>query len=258
MLNNLLISAFRRNLSVNCCKMAINIGGMRISYRNPHDTFDIQNLASKNPYKQFTAWFEEAKEHKQIEEPNAMCIATATPDGRPSNRIVLLKSFGDPDEAGGGFVFFTNYDSRKAKELESNPFASIVIYWEPLRRSVRIEGRVERVDENQSDEYFLSRPFDSQIGAIVSHQSSVIPSRDVLTSKEAEVRKECAEGSRKLQRPENWGGYRVIPEIFEFWQGQSNRIHDRLRFRIPAKDDVIDPELSIPGEKGWIIERLSP
>lgn len=238
--------------------MAVDIGGMRTPYRSVKDTFDVTDLVSKNPYQQFQAWFEVAKSHESIGEANAMCLATATPSGRPSNRMVLLKSFGDPASDGGGFVFFTNYESRKGKELESNPYAALVFYWEPLKRSVRIEGRVERVEPSKSTEYFLSRPFDSQIGAAVSNQSSVIPSREVLSKKEAELRLEHEQGTKQLTRPENWGGYRVIPDSFEFWQGQSNRIHDRLRFRIPESGEQLDPAVSVEGENGWILERLAP
>ena len=240
--------------------MAVDIGGMRKPYHDKSDVFDFKDLVSKEPFQQFKSWFEAASSNEKIYEANAMCLSTATPDGIPSARMVLLKKFG-PE----GFSFFTNYTSRKAQELESNPRAALVFYWEPLQRSVRVEGSVERLTEAESLQYFRSRPISSQIGACVSNQSQVIPDRAVLTDKETEllaVYGEGGEGEGEKDRPEvpkpDWGGYRVVPSVVEFWQGQSTRIHDRIRFRISREGETLDPAVSRQGDDGWIIERLAP
>lgn len=167
-----------------------------------------------------------------------MTVATATSSGQPSARIVLLRTF---DES--GFVFYTNYESRKGKELLENPRASLVFHWGELSRSVRIEGDVEKVSTQTSDEYYQSRPFGNQLAAYVSHQSEVIKSREIIDSRARELEEEYR--NRKIPRPEYWGGYRVIPSSFEFWQARPNRLHDRLRY-IPHHDG------------GWQIQRLSP
>ena len=148
--------------------MAVDIGGMRKPYHEKSDFFDFKDLVAKEPFEQFKGWFEEASKHSGIYEANAMCLSTATPDGIPSSRMVLLKKYG-PE----GFTFFTNYTSRKAQELDSNPRAALMFYWEPLQRSVRVEGRVARIEEEDSLAYFRSRPISSQIGACVSNQSKV-------------------------------------------------------------------------------------
>ena len=148
--------------------MSVDIGGMRKPYHDKSDFFDFKDLAAREPFDQFKAWFDEASKHENIYEANAMCLSTATRDGIPSARMVLLKKYG-PE----GFTFYTNYTSRKAGELDSNPRAALVFYWEPLQRSVRVEGKVERVGEEESTNYFHSRPVSSQIGACVSEQSKV-------------------------------------------------------------------------------------
>ena len=191
-----------------------------------------------DPLRQFARWMNEAIQANLIE-PNAMTLATSTPDGRPSARMVLLKGF---DEH--GFVFYTNYESRKGRELTGNPFAALVIFWVEMERQVRIEGRIERVTAEQSDRYFASRPQGSQLGAVVSAQSQVIPNRGVLEQRLRELETEYA--GKDIPRPAHWGGFRVVPASIEFWQGRQNRLHDRLRFR---RDGVGDP---------WIVERLSP
>jgi pyridoxamine 5'-phosphate oxidase len=172
-----------------------------------------------------------------VNESNAMALATADANGRPSVRIVLLKGFDD-----AGAVFYTNYDSRKGGELTANPWASAVLLWHPLQRQVRIEGRVRRVDEAESDAYFASRPRGAQIGAAASHQSQPVGDRAQLEEQVADVER-TFEG-RDVERPDQWGGYRLALEVVEFWQGRANRVHDRLRFT-RAGD-------------GWSRERLQP
>jgi pyridoxamine 5'-phosphate oxidase len=190
-----------------------------------------------DPIAQFRAWFAEELAAAPIE-PNAMTLATATPDGHPSARMVLLKGF---DAA--GFVFHTNYEGRKGHELERNPWAALVFYWPELERQVRVEGRVERLEQEGSDAYFASRPTGSQLGAWASRQSAVLPDRAALERDLAEVTARFA--GQPVPRPPFWGGYRVVPKAIEFWQGRQDRLHDRLRYRRGA-------------DGGWVIERLSP
>jgi len=234
--------------------MAVDIGGMRKPYHDKSDFFDFKDLVAREPFEQFKAWFDEASKNEKIYEANAMCLSTATPDGIPSSRMVLLKKYG-PE----GFTFFTNYTSRKAGELDTNPRAALVFYWEPLQRSVRVEGSVARIGEEESLAYFRSRPLSSQIGACVSDQSKVIRDRSVLTDRDKELtaRYKAEEGGEEVPKP-SWGGYRVVPSMVEFWQGQSNRIHDRLRFRKPGDGEKMDPGMFVEGEDGWVIERLAP
>ena len=175
-----------------------------------------------DPIDQFQHWFEEALE-ADLHEPNAMTLATATPDGKPSARIVLLKGF---DER--GFVFYTNYGGRKARELEQNPNCSLTFYWGELERQVRIEGRAARVTGEESDTYFASRPRGSQLGAWASEQSRPVENRTELEERLKELEEEY-EG-REIPRPPFWGGYRVEPQRMEFWQGRENRLHDRLLY----------------------------
>jgi pyridoxamine-phosphate oxidase len=213
---------------------------MRVSYTRGRLSEDD---VSGNAIDQFADWFQAAKESSAIEVPNAMTLATVAPDGAPSARVVLLKGF-SPD----GFVFYTDYNSRKGRELEGNPSATVVFFWEPLQRSVRVEGRVSRVSSSESDEYFQSRPRASQLSALASDQSSVLPEgRASLEAREAEVKTEYSDLSREVPRPENWGGYRLVPDSLEFWQGRESRLHDRLRY---VRDDN--------AASSWRIERLSP
>jgi len=176
-----------------------------------------------NPIKQFDIWFNEALEAK-IHEPNAMTLATATSDGRPSARIVLLKGFD-----ANGFAFYTNYLSRKGKELTKNPNAAIVFFWGELERQVRIEGTIEKLSKEQSERYFHSRPKLSQIGALASPQSQEIAGRDELETKMAQLEGEYAD--KEVPKPSYWGGYILKPRLIEFWQGRNSRLHDRIVFK---------------------------
>jgi pyridoxamine 5'-phosphate oxidase len=195
------------------------------------------NLANSDPIRLFKKWFDAAVRAK-LNEPNAMTLATATRDGKPSARIVLLKSF---DER--GFVFYTNYDSRKGRELEQNPHAALVVYWQPLERQIRITGRVTKVTADESDKYFQSRALGSRFSASISKQSSVIASRAVLLKKLKKIEEKYPKGDPP--RPIYWGGYRVHPNEIEFWQGGAFRLHDRLRYRRHR-------------DGSWSLDRLSP
>jgi pyridoxamine 5'-phosphate oxidase len=191
-----------------------------------------------NPIDQFRLWFQQAAELcRPGSEPNAMTLATATPDGIPSARVLLLKGF---DER--GFVFFTNYESRKGQEIETNPNAAMVFYWPELERQVRVSGTVERVSREESEAYFETRPRESQLGAWASRQSSVIGGREEL---EAQFRTKAESFNGAIPTPPFWGGYRLIPQSIEFWQGRPSRLHDRLVYRSIA-------------DGSWQIERLSP
>jgi len=189
-----------------------------------------------SPIDQFKIWVEEAHQSK-VHEWNAMNLSTVRPDGRPNSRIVLLK------DVDSGLVFFTNYNSAKGKELEINPFAAITFFWPVLERQVRFMGKVSKVTAKESDEYFFSRPFASQIGAWASPQSEVIPGRAFLEENEVKLLTQINE--KTIVRPEHWGGYRLVPDEVEFWQGRSSRLHDRIHYQ---KE----------GEASWKIERLAP
>jgi pyridoxamine 5'-phosphate oxidase len=191
----------------------------------------------KNPFEQFKQWFEEAVS-SQLLEPNAMTLATASKKGKPSARTVLLKGY---DER--GFVFYTNYESRKGEELISNPQAAILFNWLELERQIRIEGKVEKLTTEESEVYFVSRPKGSQLGAWASPQSQVIKSRTIIEDNLINLEAQFAK-SEVLPLPDFWGGFRVIPDYFEFWQGRSNRLHDRLSYSLKRKN--------------WGVERLAP
>lgn len=215
--------------------MLPNIENLRQDYRLA--SLDLPDVAP-NPMEQFKKWFAEALEAK-LPEPNAMTLATASPNGKPSLRVMLLKSV-DYD----GFTFYTNYKSRKAKDLEANPFAALCFLWLELERQVRIEGTIEKVSETESTAYFQSRPKGSQIGAWASPQSAIISDREVLEAKVTELM-QVYENAEALPRPEHWGGYLVKPTLIEFWQGRSNRLHDRLQYTLQE-------------DGNWKIERLAP
>ncbi len=188
------------------------------------------------PHKQFQSWLNEAFENK-IPEPNAMTLATVGANGRPSSRIVLIKGF---DER--GIVWFTNYQSRKGQELAGQPFASLQFHWVEMERVVRIEGRVEKVDAAESDEYYATRPLASRIGAWASPQSTVINGRGPIIAKAAEYGMKFG---MHPPRPPHWGGYRLVPDYWEFWQGRPSRLHDRITYRLDDKGE-------------WTKERLAP
>ncbi len=195
-----------------------------------------ESKVSKSPFEQFSVWMKEAID-AQILDPNAMTVATADTNGVPSARIVLLKSI---DEK--GLVFFTNYESRKGKDLTENPKASVVFFWKELERQLRVTGEVEKISKKESEEYFKTRPYESQIGALASKQSSEILDRKSLEEKFEAIKSKYPEN--KVPLPDFWGGFRIIPNRFEFWQGRPNRLHDRIAY-LKEKDK-------------WRIVRLAP
>jgi pyridoxamine 5'-phosphate oxidase len=213
--------------------MQSNIAAIRKNYSQSSLS---EKTAEPDAIRQFAKWWEEAIE-AQIEEVNAMTLATASADGIPSARIVLLKEY-----SAEGFVFFTNYSSYKGKQLAENPKACLVFFWKELERQIRITGIVSKISEKDSDIYFQSRPQGSQVGASVSPQSTIIESREWLEKKYDDLQKKVGD---TIQRPENWGGYIVKPVMIEFWQGRPSRLHDRL-------------EYSLQENGTWRIERLAP
>ena len=213
--------------------MALHASEMRRDYAQAGlDEADLD----ANPVHQFARWFAEAQD-AQVSEANAMILATATPDGTPAARVVLLKGF---DER--GFVFYSNYESAKGRDLAANPRAALTFYWPQMERQVRVSGNVTRVSRDESRAYFESRPLGSRIAASLSRQSEVVPDRTFLEREFAHLQAEFGDGPVPL--PDFWGGYRVEPEWIEFWQGRPSRLHDRLRYQRVAD--------------GWAISRLSP
>jgi pyridoxamine 5'-phosphate oxidase len=215
--------------------MSLYVGDVRKDYVRGRL---LESEVAADPLAVFAQWYQAAAGAIGIHEPNAMTLATATTDGRPAARMVLLKGF---DER--GFSFFTNYESRKGRDLAANPWAALVFWWEPLERQVRIEGRVEKLSAAESDDYFHSRPLGSRLGAWASDQSRVIPNREVLEHRLTQLQAEYMD--TYPERPPFWGGYRVIPDLIEFWQGGRNRLHDRLRY---ARQEG----------GAWLLERLAP
>ncbi|MDX2242428.1 MAG: pyridoxamine 5'-phosphate oxidase [Leptolyngbyaceae cyanobacterium bins.302] len=210
-----------------------SIADLRLNYTRQQL---IEGEVDPDPIQQFQVWFDQAMAADLIE-PNAMTIATATQDGIPSARVVLLKGV---DQR--GFVFYTNYESRKGQELLQNPHASLVFWWGALERQVRIEGSVEQVSDQETEAYFHSRPVGSQLGAWASDQSRVIPNRDVLEQRLTDLTQQYQ--NQDIPRPPHWGGFRVVPHAIEFWQGRPSRLHDRLLYQLL--------------DNSWKIERLSP
>ena len=204
---------------------------------------DITDVAT-DPVSQFERWFQEAIK-AEVMEPNAMTLCTVDPSGRPSGRIVLIKGI---DAA--GITFFTNYQSRKGQALAAHPYASVVFFWPELERQVRIEGAVEKISDQESEDYFRSRPLSSRLGAWASPQSEVIPNREWLEVRQKNLQEAFpAESSIDPPKPEHWGGYRLRPDEFEFWQGRRSRLHDRLRYRRLERWS---------SDADWVIERLAP
>ncbi len=210
----------------------MNIADLRKSYEKAELSEDA---SASDPLKQFERWLNEAIQ-SEVPEPNAMTVATVASNMRPSTRVVLIKGY---DER--GIVWYTNYDSRKGRELAGNPFAALQFHWVELERVVRIEGRMEKISDAESDAYFHSRPLDSRIGAWASPQSQVIDGRGILITNAAKF---AAQFMLSPPRPPHWGGYRLVPDEWQFWQGRKSRLHDRLRYCL--------------NEGNWLRERLAP
>ena len=214
---------------------------MNKNIANIRRDYQLQSLLEKDvdasPFRQFNLWWDDALKSK-LDEVNAMTLATASSTGIPSARIVLLKSVSEE-----GFVFFTNYNSKKGKELEENPLACLVFFWKQLERQIRISGTVEKVSDAESDEYFNSRPEGSRIGAWASPQSQVISSREIIEENISKYEAGFPDGN--IRRPAHWGGYLVKPAVIEFWQGRPSRLHDRIQYSLTAAGN-------------WKIDRLAP
>jgi pyridoxamine 5'-phosphate oxidase len=212
----------------------MNLSNLRNDFKK--GSLELTDLES-DPFLQFEKWFQNVLDAK-IEEPNAMSLATSTKNAHPSLRTVLLKQF-----SAKGFVFYTNYKSRKAREMEENPSVALLFFWKELERQVMVTGRAEKVSKLDTIKYFATRPRKSQIGAWISEQSKIIRTRGILNQKFKEMHQKFKEG--EVPVPDFWGGFRVVPQTFEFWQGGKNRLHDRFQY---TPDDI----------NGWKIERLAP
>jgi pyridoxamine 5'-phosphate oxidase len=215
--------------------MQKDLGNYRKSYEKSSLT---EGVISDNPMELFQKWFYEVEASDGVDEPNAMTVSTIGLDGFPKNRVVLLKKY-----TFEGFIFYTNYESEKGRAISQNPNVCISFFWPNMERQIIIKGRAEKIEENLSDGYFESRPDGSKLGAIVSKQSEVVPSRDYLEKKLKDLEKEYE--NKEIERPKYWGGFIVKPVSIEFWQGRPNRLHDRIRYSLQANYD-------------WKIERLAP
>lgn len=228
-----------------------DLSDMRKPYRDQDDGIEESQLASKDPIKLFEAWFNMAKESGTIYEPNAFSICTASKDGQPSSRMVLLKGFGQD-----GFRFFTHYSSQKGQNITENPKVAMLFYWDSFNRQVRVQGKAEKLPDQVGEDYFKRRPQSSQIGAAISDQSSIIESREALMKRYDDLKAKL--GDAIPPKPATWGGYLVVPESFEFWQGNTNRVHDRIIFRRLADGEKVDGKLVREAENGWVMERMLP
>ena len=228
-----------RHMATSLTTLSMDLSQFRIPYSSTCFTED-QLVSHSNPYVQFHSWFEEATKCQEIAEPNAMCLSTVGNDRKPSSRVVLMKGYSESE----GIRFFTNHLSRKGKEMASNNYVCLLFYWAPLHKQVRIEGKTSLLNRSKVEQYFWSRPRLSQISAIASPQSQPVSSREKLERMHAELYQKYSDETIKIPVPDNWGGYLVHPTMFEFWQGQSTRLHDRIVFQYHGS--------------GWSIQRLAP
>lgn len=205
-------------------------------HRDYPDKQLLEKTTPRDPFRLFRLWFQQTL-HANLIDPNAMAVTTVSASGKPSSRMVLLRGLDKQ-----GFVFFTNYESRKGRELKSRPYASLLFFWPELGRQVRVEGTVKKVSSRESEDYFASRPKGSQLSAWASDQSQVVLNREVLEKRMAALEKKYQ--GLKVPRPAHWGGYRVFPQVIEFWSGRRNRLHDRLSYKKTGK--------------GWVRQRLAP
>lgn len=228
-----------------------DLSDMRRDYRSIDDGLDESTLPTRDPIKLFGVWFEAVKQSKTIFEPNAFCLSTVNSEGAPSSRMVLLKGFDDD-----GFRFFTNYSSQKGQHISQRHNVAILFYWDSFNRQVRIEGVAEKLPDHIGEEYFKRRPQHSQVGAAISDQTSLVESREVLLNKYNQMLKELGDSSPP--KPATWGGYIIKPNYFEFWQGNTSRVHDRITFRRSKPSETFDGKLTKEAENGWVMERKSP
>lgn len=243
------------DMEENPCKSraAHDLSDMRRPYRDQDDGIEESKLASRDPIKLFEDWFQAVKSSNTVYEPNAFSISTCGSSGQPTSRMVLLKGF-DQD----GFRFFTHYSSQKGQDIESNNKVAMLFYWDSFNRQVRIEGSAKKLPEQVAVDYFSRRPQSSQVGAAISDQKSLIESRAALMEKYNKLKADL--GDKAPEKPETWGGYLIRPEKFEFWQGNTNRVHDRIIFerKIDHSTARIDGSLIKEAENGWLMSRQLP
>ena len=228
----------------------MDLSGVRTAYKTRANAFLEDDITIKDPFNLFGKWYDEAKNTPTIKEPTAMCLATATKDGFPSARFVLLKAYGDD-----GFQFYTHYTSRKGQELEENPNVALTFYWADINKSIRIEGAVKKLPMSYAEKYFHSRPYESQIGSLCSDQSKPIESRQKLIEEADNLSQKYKEG--EVPKPTHWGGYLVVPKSIEFWQGQTDRIHDRINLLRCHSEEPGSSDYRIHGaDTIWRIDRI--